>query len=100
MGVLIELLDGNSQNANVFRDSDGLQTILSFCHFHDAKTRAGALTLFQQLVIAGGNEKDMTALLELIHGFRHNYQLENQVLHSVIVCLRESHKSRTVFRYQ
>ena len=98
MEILSELLDGNGQNAGVFRDTEGLETVLSLCRFDEAKTRASALTLFQQMVIAGGNEKDMTSLLELIYWSRDNYKVENQVLHSVITCLRESHKSRTVFR--
>ena len=68
--ILVELLDGNGPNAAVFRDSDGLATLISFCKFDDAKVRAGALSLFEQLIIAGGNENDMTALLELIHRFR------------------------------
>ena len=100
LGILTELLEGNGLNAGVFRDTGGLDTVLSLCRFDDAKTRAAALTLFQQMVIAGGNDKDMTALLELIHRFRDDYKVQNQVLHAVITCLRESHKSRTVFRYQ
>ena len=70
---MVELLDGNSPNAAVFRDSDGLATLISFCKFDDAKVRAGALSLFEQLIIAGGNENDMTALLELIHRFRYGH---------------------------
>ena len=78
--ILVELLDGNSPNAAVFRDSDGLATLISFCKFDDAKVRSGALSLFEQLIIGGGNENDMTALLELIHRFRSGH------CNSILLC--------------
>ena len=95
IGVLIELLAGNAQNANVFRDCGGTKSLLSLCNVEES--RAGALSLLQQVILSGGNEEDMTSMLELLHAFP-DYEIKTEILHTAICCLRESHKSRTIFR--
>ena len=121
-------MNGNSQNATVFRESEGASIILQLAMC--TLSRKQSLYLLQQLILAGGNEEDMKALLSLLyapklfncshtstienentgadsdthkHGFNSittfDYEARIEVLKAVIYCLRESHRSRTIFRY-
>ena len=121
-------MNGNSQNAAVFRESEGTNIILQLVNY--SVSRKPSLCLLQQLILAGGNEEDMKALLSLLYApalsnpittntvdeedassggksEKHksnrittfDYESRTEVIKAVIYCLRESHRSRTIFRY-
>lgn len=93
------MLTNSSQNSTVFRDSEGTKTVLKLAEFPGGRT--SALTLMQQLILSGGNEDDMTSMLELLHSAAFSeHSAKAEVLSVVINCLKESHRSRTVFRYK
>ena len=95
--ILVEILGGSSQNATVFRDSEGTVNTLKLCHY--PLSRQGSLTLMKQLILTGGNEDDMTGLLELLPSTSPlDFQYRADVLNATIHCLRESHRSRALFR--
>ena len=126
LSLLSEIMAGNNQNAGVFRESEGTDLILQLINF--PLIRKQALHLLQQLILAGGNEEDMKALLSLLYvqatsnlsvrrtdgnegavkddnskmeaseGITFEYESRIEVLNAVIFCLKESHKSRTIFR--
>ena len=119
IAVLIEIMNGNSENARVFRDSEGTELILQLIHF--PPIRKQSLVLLQHLILSGGNEEDMKALLSLLYVTSHHtstqpnvdhavasnhktdemtedYESRIEVINAIIFCLRESHKSRTIFR--
>jgi hypothetical protein len=131
---------GNSQNAAVFRDSQGTTLVLALVRLD--LSRPHALGLMQQLILvrlkiflrffkakfsswfyllfvdnksvanwktieilfifqAAGNEEDMTSLLELLvlrTAPSRDWVARTEILHSVIACLKESHRARTIFR--
>ncbi len=102
--ILGELLGGGgagNENAVVFRKLGGAVAVLSLIKLEDS--RYSALGLMQQLVLTG-SEEDMTALLELLHTStslrttKPNLDMKADILHVVIACLRESHRTRAVFR--
>lgn len=67
----------------------------------DSKTRASALNLMQQLILASGNEEDMRSLLELLvlrTAPSREWKARTEILQTVTSCLKESHRTRTVFR--
>ena len=96
--AISELLAGCNANAAVFRESGGSRAILSLVKYE--KSRKSALTLFRHLVLAQGGEDDLTSLLELLHTTSaKRMELKNEVMHTVIACLKESHRTRTTFRF-
>ncbi|XP_064099482.1 WD repeat and FYVE domain-containing protein 3-like [Macrobrachium nipponense] len=53
----------------------------------------------QQLILASGSDDDMGSLLGLLHSAPPiELQLKIDILKSLLVCLKESHRTRTVFR--
>ncbi|XP_045600783.1 WD repeat and FYVE domain-containing protein 3 isoform X4 [Procambarus clarkii] len=97
MEALTHLLSGNSQNAAVFRESGGAKCAVALVpHLH---CRLQALGVMQQLILASGCDDDMGSLLGLLHSAPSaELQLKIDILKSLLVCLKESHRTRTVFR--
>ena len=122
ISILAESMMGNSQNAAVFRESEGTDIILQLMNF--SAIRKQSFYLLQQLILAGGNEEDMKALLSLLYAPAFaspngtssveieetntldtkpgaktvDYESRSEVINAIILCLKESHRSRTVFR--
>ena len=95
--ALGEVLSGCNQNAAVFRDTGGAKIVLSLVKIEES--RDSALGLMQQLILAAGGDDDLTCLLELLHmSTQTSIDLKADILHTVIACLKESHRSRAVFR--
>eukprot|EP00094_Tigriopus_californicus_P005213 TCALIF_05026-PB protein Name:"Similar to WDFY3 WD repeat and FYVE domain-containing protein 3 (Homo sapiens)" AED:0.04 eAED:0.04 QI:7/0.93/0.68/1/1/1/16/134/3650 len=101
--VLSEILAGSNANAGVFRESGGAKITLDLVKIEES--RDSALSLMQQLVLAcsgsssGNGDEDMTSLLELLHtSAKTELELKADILHTIISCLRESHRTRAVFR--
>ena len=92
-----ELLAGSNPNGAVFREAGGASVIMELVK--SDKSRGSALALVQQLILASGGEEDMTSLLELLHSTpQTNVNLKTDILRTLSVCLRESHRARAVFR--
>ncbi len=92
-----EMLSGSSVNGSVFRETGGGKVIMDLVR--SPRSRAPALALVQQLILASGGEEDMAALLELLHTTPANeVELKKSILATLTVCLRESHRARAVFR--
>eukprot|EP00095_Tigriopus_kingsejongensis_P009945 maker-scaffold981_size73921-snap-gene-0.19 protein:Tk09945 transcript:maker-scaffold981_size73921-snap-gene-0.19-mRNA-1 annotation:"low quality protein: wd repeat and fyve domain-containing protein 3" len=95
--VLSDTLNGSNANAAVFRESGGSITTLELVKLEEG--RDAALALMHQLILASGGDEDMTSLLELLHtSAKTDVELKSDILHTIISCLRESHRSRAVFR--
>ncbi|XP_063865461.1 WD repeat and FYVE domain-containing protein 3-like isoform X1 [Scylla paramamosain] len=95
--ALTYLLSGNSQNAAVFRESGGAKCAVALVPFLECRSQA--LGVMQQLVLASGSDDDMGSLLGLLHSAPPTeLQLKIDILKSLLVCLKESHRTRTVFR--
>ena len=104
-----ELLSGNSANAAVFRESGGASTLIDLIKSSNSDVKEGAalprrelsLGLMQQLMLSsGGNDEDMTSMLELLHSTpQSDLELKADILKTLIACLKESHRCRAVFRY-
>ena len=96
--ALTELISGNAANANVFRDAGGVQILLELAHLTGSSTsRQIAISLLQQLILASGSEQDMTVLLELLQSAK-THQAKQAYINALIICLRDSHRCRAVFR--
>ena len=78
-------------------------------HLKDKKQTLKTLNYLQhiraqlklELLQAAGNEEDMTSLLELLvlrTAPSRDWLARTEILHSVIACLKESHRARTIFR--
>ncbi|KAK3895111.1 hypothetical protein Pcinc_001157 [Petrolisthes cinctipes] len=97
MEGLTYLLSSNSQNAAVFRESGGAKCAVALVPH--LQCRSQALGVVQQLVLASGSDDDMGSLLGLLHSAAPTQlQLKIDILKSLLVCLKESHRTRTVFR--
>ncbi|XP_050700499.1 WD repeat and FYVE domain-containing protein 3-like isoform X2 [Eriocheir sinensis] len=95
--ALTFLLSGNSQNAAVFRESGGAKCAIALVPFLECRLQA--LGVMQQLVLASGSDDDMGSLLGLLHSApATELQLKIDILKSLLICLKESHRTRTVFR--
>ncbi|XP_059488715.1 WD repeat and FYVE domain-containing protein 3 [Neocloeon triangulifer] len=95
--ALITLLSGNANNAAVFRESGGAKCVHNLVQFKDC--RQEALTMVKELILTTGGDEDLGILLATMHSAPHsNLELKSDILKSLLTCLRESHRTRTVFR--
>ncbi|XP_014604234.1 PREDICTED: WD repeat and FYVE domain-containing protein 3 isoform X1 [Polistes canadensis] len=97
MEALTTLLAGNVQNANVFRECGGARCAHNLVVYTDC--RYPALGIVRELILSAGGDDDMATLLRLMHSAPPNaLVLKTHILKSLLACLRESHRTRTVFR--
>ncbi|XP_035209151.1 WD repeat and FYVE domain-containing protein 3-like, partial [Stegodyphus dumicola] len=97
MEALTALLNSNSNNASVFRESGGARCAHNMVPYHIC--RQAALGIVQQLVLSVGGDDDMGTLLGLMHTAPVlALDLKTHILKSLLFVLRESHRTRTVFR--
>lgn len=95
--ALTILMSGNNNNSNVFRESGGAKTIhemVKFKHCRDC-----ILGIIRELILSNGGDDDMLFILTTMHSAPpYNIELKMQILKSVLGCLRDSHRTRVVFR--
>ncbi|KAL2720725.1 WD repeat and FYVE domain-containing protein 3-like isoform X1 [Vespula squamosa] len=97
MEALTTLLAGNVQNANVFRECGGARCAHNLVPYTDC--RYPALGIVRELILSAGGDDDMATLLGVMHSAPSNaLVLKTHILKSLLACLRESHRTRTVFR--
>ncbi|ESO89055.1 hypothetical protein LOTGIDRAFT_154132 [Lottia gigantea] len=97
MESLALLLSGNSSNAGVFRECGGARCAHNMVPYTNC--RQMALNIVQQLVLSPGGDDDMGTLLGLMPTATiTNLELKTHILKSLLNVLRESHRTRTVFR--
>lgn len=91
------LLNGNSSNANVFRESGGAKCIHDMIKFKH--NRNHTLGIIRELILSAGGDDDMLYILTTMHSAPpQNIELKMQILKALLSCLRESHRTRTIFR--
>lgn len=94
MGIL---LNGNNNNANVFRESGGAKCIHEMIKFKH--NRNHTLGIIRELALSVGGDDDMLFILTTMHSApSQNIELKMQILKALLSCLRESHRTRTIFR--
>lgn len=97
MEALATLLNSNSSNASVFRECGGARCAHNMVPYTDCQHQA--LNIVQQLVLSPGGDDDMGTLLGLMHTAPVTaLELKTHILKSLLNVLRESHRTRTVFR--
>ncbi|XP_035247122.1 WD repeat and FYVE domain-containing protein 3 isoform X4 [Anguilla anguilla] len=97
METLTVLLQGSNTNAGLFREFGGARCVHNIVRYRQC--REHALMIIQQLVLSPSGDDDMGTLLGLMHSAPSNeLQLKTDILKSLLAVLRESHRTRTVFR--
>ncbi|XP_041988446.1 WD repeat and FYVE domain-containing protein 3 isoform X2 [Aricia agestis] len=97
MDGLTALLNGNVNNCNVFRECGGAKCVHGMV-IHES-CRSKALGVVRELIVSGSGEEDMAALLCGMHAAPASAAtLKLHVLRALLVCLRDSHRTRTIFR--
>ncbi|XP_043246907.1 WD repeat and FYVE domain-containing protein 3-like, partial [Amphibalanus amphitrite] len=97
METFTVLLAGSAANAAVFRESGGSQRVHEMLVYPDCSQQA--LGILQQLMLCAGGESEMGSLLALMENASFSQiGLKIDILKCVLACLRDSHRSRTMFR--
>ncbi|XP_053559369.1 WD repeat and FYVE domain-containing protein 3 isoform X2 [Bombina bombina] len=97
METLTVLLQGSNTNAGVFREFGGARCVHNIVKY--PQCREHALMVIQQLMLSPSGDDDMGTLLGLMHSAPSTeLQLKTDILRALLVVLRESHRTRTVFR--
>ncbi|XP_078070095.1 WD repeat and FYVE domain-containing protein 3 isoform X4 [Mustelus asterias] len=97
METLTVLLQGSNTNAGVFREFGGARCVHNIVRY--PQCREPALMIIQQLILSPSGEDDMGTLLGLMHtASSTELQLKTDILTALLTVLRESHRTRTVFR--
>ncbi|XP_015131950.1 WD repeat and FYVE domain-containing protein 3 isoform X1 [Gallus gallus] len=97
METLTVLLQGSNTNAGIFREFGGARCVHNIVKY--PQCRQHALMIIQQLVLSPSGEDDMGTLLGLMHSAPPTeLQLKTDILRALLSVLRESHRTRTVFR--
>ncbi|XP_014261988.1 WD repeat and FYVE domain-containing protein 3 isoform X2 [Cimex lectularius] len=95
--ALTSLLNGNTSNANIFRESGGAKCALNMVLYPECRHQI--LGIVRELMLNVGGDDDMGTLLALMHGSpAEAIALKGHILKCVLQCLRESHRTRNVFR--
>lgn len=95
--ALTTLLAGNVSNANVFRECGGAQCAHNLVPYIDCRKQA--LGIVRELMMGAGGEDDMGTLLGMMHSAPSSLlELKTHILKSLLLCLRDSHRTRTAFR--
>ncbi|XP_056639814.1 WD repeat and FYVE domain-containing protein 3 isoform X1 [Diorhabda sublineata] len=95
--ALTILLTNNSSNANVLRECGGAKCVHKLVQFPEC--RKAILGIIKELVLTTGGDDDMGQLLNTLHSVpRTQLQLKIDILEALKICLKESHRTRTVFR--
>lgn len=91
------LLNGNSSNASVFRESGGAKCVHDMLKFRHG--RSLILGIMRELILSAGGDDDMLYLLTTMHSApAEQIELKMQILRALLGCLRDSHRTRTIFR--
>uniref|UniRef100_A0A673H4N5 WD repeat and FYVE domain-containing protein 3-like n=1 Tax=Sinocyclocheilus rhinocerous TaxID=307959 RepID=A0A673H4N5_9TELE len=97
METLTVLLQGSNTNAGLFREFGGARCVHNIVKYRQC--REHALMIIQQLVLSPSGDDDMGTLLGLMHSAPSTeLQLKTDILRALLAVLRESHRTRTVFR--
>ncbi|XP_061381193.1 WD repeat and FYVE domain-containing protein 3 isoform X2 [Danaus plexippus] len=97
MEGLTALLNGNVNNCNVFRDCGGAKCVHGMVVYESCRNKA--LGVIRELIVSGSGEEDMAALLCGMHAAPNDaLRLKLHILKALLVCLRDSHRTRTIFR--
>ncbi|XP_047001362.1 WD repeat and FYVE domain-containing protein 3 [Schistocerca americana] len=97
MEALTLLLHSNASNAAVFRESGGARCAHNLVPYSECRQQA--LGIVRELLLGAGGDDDMGTLLGMMHSAPASaLQLKAHILKSLLICLRESHRCRTVFR--
>ncbi|XP_052739616.1 WD repeat and FYVE domain-containing protein 3 isoform X1 [Bicyclus anynana] len=97
MESLTALLNGNVNNCNVFRDCGGAKCVHGMVVHESCRNKA--LGVVRELIVSGSGEEDMSALLCGMHAAPNDaLKLKLHILKALLVCLRDSHRTRTIFR--
>ncbi|KAJ8286942.1 hypothetical protein GJAV_G00045160 [Gymnothorax javanicus] len=97
METLTVLLQGSNTNAGLFREFGGARCVHNIVKYRQCRDHA--LKIIQQLVLSPSGDDDMGTLLGLMHSAPSTeLQLKTDILKALLAVLRESHRTRTVFR--
>ncbi|XP_041084029.1 WD repeat and FYVE domain-containing protein 3 isoform X2 [Polyodon spathula] len=97
METLTVLLQGSNTNAGIFREFGGARCVHNIVKY--PQCREHALLIIQQLLLSPSGDDDMGTLLGLMHSAPPTeLQLKTHILKALLAVLRESHRTRTVFR--
>ncbi len=95
--ALTILMTNNNNNSNVFRESGGAKRIHEMVKF--AHCRESVLAIIRELILSNGGDDDMLFILTTMHSApAHKIEFKIQILKSILGCLRDSHRTRVVFR--
>ncbi|XP_018321850.1 WD repeat and FYVE domain-containing protein 3 [Agrilus planipennis] len=97
MEALTVLLAGNAANAKLLRECGGAKCVHKLVVFPEC--RQEALGMIRELILTSGGDDDMSQLMTTLHSSsRDELSLKIEILKALLSCLKESHRSRTVFR--
>ena len=97
MEALTILLNTNNNNANVFRESGGAKCIHDMVKFKHSRDQV--LGIIRELILSAGGDDDMLFILSTMHSApSYKIELKIQILKALLGCLRDSHRTRTIFR--
>lgn len=95
--ALAILLNASNNNANVFRDSGGAKCVHDMVKFKHGRSQI--LGMIRELILSASGEDDMLFILSTMHSApAHNVELKIQIMKALLGCLRDSHRTRTIFR--
>lgn len=97
MNILTHLISHNVENSKLFRQIGGARVAHNMVPYKFCRSQA--LCIVSTLLLTTAGEDDMSTLLGLMQTAKmEDLELKNAVLKSLLATLKESHRTRTVFR--
>ncbi|XP_055847784.1 WD repeat and FYVE domain-containing protein 3 [Episyrphus balteatus] len=95
--ALTILLAGSNNNANVFRECGGAKCTHELVKFKHCRHQT--LGIIRELILSAGGDDDMLFILSVMHSVpAYQVEFKIQILNMLLGCLKDSHRTRTVFR--
>ncbi|XP_050525205.1 WD repeat and FYVE domain-containing protein 3 isoform X2 [Daktulosphaira vitifoliae] len=94
---LVNLMTSSPKNCKVFKECGGAQMLYIILEY--TSTRQYALAILREMILSTGGEEEMSTLLSTLHTTNHScVSLKSSILKLILNCMKESHRTRTMFR--
>ncbi|XP_025205063.1 WD repeat and FYVE domain-containing protein 3 [Melanaphis sacchari] len=94
---LVNLMMSSPKNCKVFKECGGAQVLYIILEY--PSTRQYAIAILREMILSTGGEEEMSTLLGTLHTTENTcLPLKSSILKLFLSCMKESHRTRTMFR--
>ncbi|XP_050428058.1 WD repeat and FYVE domain-containing protein 3 [Adelges cooleyi] len=94
---LVNIIMSSQKNCKVFKECGGAHVLYVILEY--TSTRQYALAILREMILSTGGEEEISSLLGILHSRNNScIPLKSSILKLFLNCMKESHRTRTIFR--